>query len=192
MLGHHRHASETFSRLDPLWQNFLDPRMYMYLVSFVVLQKRELVALLHLPSCWHVVIGFCVSSSRCRGLVCSRWVWHFLVIPTYLIIVNGLEVLSFLWPFICFDSWFVLTALALKRKHGSEPSQKRPAHVFCSMIHGKVMINIPLLTFCSLEIPKLALQQTVKTSWNAAKRGISLGNSLFGKKNWSSEEEKIV
>ena len=33
---------------------------------------------------------FCVSSSRCRGLVCSLWLWHFLIILTYFLIFAGI------------------------------------------------------------------------------------------------------
>ena len=43
-----------------------------YLVSFLILQsQRELVALLLLPFDAMLLLVFCVSSSRCSGLVCS-------------------------------------------------------------------------------------------------------------------------
>ena len=51
--------------------------------AIISLGKRELVALLLLTigAIWLLVI--CDSSSRCRGLVWSVWLWYFLVILTY-------------------------------------------------------------------------------------------------------------
>ena len=39
--------------------------------AIISLRKRELVALLKLCSCSHVAVVFCVSSLRCRRLVCN-------------------------------------------------------------------------------------------------------------------------
>ena len=53
-----------------------------YFASFLVLRELHVCS-----SSWcHVaVIQFFATSSRCRGLVCSVWVWHFLVILTYVL-----------------------------------------------------------------------------------------------------------
>ena len=43
-----------------------------------------LIILRLLCSEWYVAVSFVDPSSRCHGLVCSMWLWHFLVILTYL------------------------------------------------------------------------------------------------------------
>ena len=49
--------------------------------AIILRRKRELVALLCLPDVlWLLVFGG--SSSRCCGLVCSEWLWYFLIILT--------------------------------------------------------------------------------------------------------------
>ena len=61
----------------------------MYLLSFLILPSlwRGTVSWLldfkcHLDVLWQLEL--CGSSSRCRGLVCSVWLWYFLIILTYL------------------------------------------------------------------------------------------------------------
>ena len=54
-------------------------------LAFILLRKRELVQLYYgwlLDVMWLLV--FCVSSSCCSGLICSVWLWHFMVILTFL------------------------------------------------------------------------------------------------------------
>ena len=55
-----------------------------FLSSFTIISlwRRGLNALLWLlAAMWRLV--YCVSSSWCCGLVCSVWLWHFLVIHTF-------------------------------------------------------------------------------------------------------------
>ena len=51
-------------------------------IAIILMGKRELVALLNLSS--SCLVGWLSSSSlRCRGVVCSLWLWFFLIILTY-------------------------------------------------------------------------------------------------------------
>ena len=53
------------------------------LSSFAInsLRKRELVSFIFIALC---LLVFRVTSTQCPGLVCSVWLWHALVIMTYI------------------------------------------------------------------------------------------------------------
>ena len=68
--------------LLPLWDSIiLLCCVVRYFFAIIVIGKRELVAwLCCLPG---VSWLLCDSSSRCHGLVCSLWLWYFLIKFTY-------------------------------------------------------------------------------------------------------------
>ena len=56
--------------------------LYVHSIFAIILMgKRELAALLNLSS-WCLIGWLGGSSSRCRGVVCSLWLWYFLIILT--------------------------------------------------------------------------------------------------------------
>ena len=67
--------------------------------AIILTRKRELVTLLSLSSwCLVTVIVLC-SSSWCRGLVCSVWLWCFLFILTYLFGYRFVLLVCLIWSF---------------------------------------------------------------------------------------------
>ena len=73
--------------LLPLWDSAIILCFVMrYFVSILVLQssrlgrERWLLCFFCLPGVLWLLCGF---SSRCKGFVCSLWLWHFLIILTY-------------------------------------------------------------------------------------------------------------
>ena len=73
--------------LLPLWESVIDLCFVVrYFMSILVLQSSWwgrgswLLCLVCLPGVLWRLGG---SSSRCRGVVCSLWLWYFLIILTY-------------------------------------------------------------------------------------------------------------
>ena len=96
--------------LLPLWESVIVLCIVVrYFMSILVLQSswwgREswLLCLICLPGVSWWLSG---SSSRCHGVVCSLWLWYFLIILTYYFLWQGQRFLLYLYGEILKISFF--------------------------------------------------------------------------------------
>ena len=100
------------------------------------------------------------SSSRCRGLVCSVWLWHFLVMLNYILLIN---INTYLWKTLVLIS-FLLRSMSTSRVNlDTRSAQYDPTGL---LIKGAMLYQSSLLFFlhwCSNE--RLIKQMSYLVIW---------------------------